>query len=76
MVHPRDVFRPAVKDAAKSILLMHNHPSGDPTPSEDDVVFTRRLAEAGNALGIQVLDHIVVAVGGVVSIREFRGGKE
>jgi DNA repair protein RadC len=55
---------------------MHNHPSGDPTPSEDDVVVTRRLEEAGNTLGIQVLDHIVVAVGGVVSIREFRGSKE
>ena len=65
------VIRPAIKDAAKSILLVHNHPSGDPTPSEEDVVVTRRLEEAGATLGVPVLDHIVVARGGEVSIREF-----
>ena len=71
LVHPREVFRPAIKDAAKSILLVHNHPSGDPTPSEEDLVVTRRLEEAGVTLGVPVLDHIVVARGGAVSIREF-----
>jgi len=71
MVHPREVFRPAIKDAAKSIILVHNHPSGDPTPSEEDVVVTRRLEEAGATLGVPVLDHIVVARGGEVSIRDF-----
>ena len=55
---------------------MHNHPSGDPTPSEDDLVVTRRLEEAGNTLGIQVLDHIIVASGGAVSIREYRGSAD
>jgi DNA repair protein RadC len=71
LVHPREVFRPAIKDAAKSILLVHNHPSGDPTPSEEDLVVTSRLEEAGSTLGVPVLDHIVVAHGGAVSIREF-----
>jgi DNA repair protein RadC len=71
LVHPREVFRPAIKDAAKSIILVHNHPSGDPTPSEEDLVVTRRLEEAGATLGIHVLDHIVVARGGEASIREF-----
>jgi DNA repair protein RadC len=76
LVHPREVFRPAIKDAAKAIILMHNHPSGDPTPSEDDLVVTRRLEEAGNTLGIQVLDHIIVARQCASSIREFRASKE
>jgi DNA repair protein RadC len=72
LVHPREVFRAAIKDAAKAILLVHNHPSGDPSPSEEDLVVTRRLEEAGQTLGIQVLDHIIVARGGAVSIQEFR----
>jgi DNA repair protein RadC len=72
LVHPREVFRPAIKDAAKSIILVHNHPSGDPTPSDEDLLVTRRLEEAGSTLGVHVLDHIVVARGGEVSIREFR----
>jgi DNA repair protein RadC len=78
LVHPREVFRPAIKDAAKSIILVHNHPSGDPTPSDEDVLVTRRLEGAGSTLGVHVLDHIVVARGGEVSIREFldvRGDK-
>jgi DNA repair protein RadC len=73
LVHPREVFRPAIKDAAKSIILVHNHPSGDPTPSEEDLLVTRRLEKAGSTLGVQVLDHIVVARNGEVSIREFLG---
>jgi DNA repair protein RadC len=71
LVHPREVFRPAIKDAAKSIILVHNHPSGDPTPSDDDLAVTTRLEQAGATLGIHVLDHIVVARGGEVSIRDF-----
>jgi DNA repair protein RadC len=69
---PREVFRPAIKDAAAAILLVHNHPSGDPTPSPEDLAVTRRLEEAGKSLGIDVLDHIIVARAGVLSIREYR----
>jgi DNA repair protein RadC len=73
MVHPREVFRPAIKDAAKSIVLVHNHPSGDPTPSDKDLQLTRRLEEVGQLLGIQVLDHIIVARTGILSIHESPG---
>ncbi len=76
LVHPREVFRPAVKDAAKSIILVHNHPSGDPTPSDDDLLVTRRLEDAGQTLGIHVLDHIIVARTGTTSIQEFRALKK
>ena len=69
-VHPREIFRPAIKEAAKAILVVHNHPSGDPTPGEADVRATRRLVEAANIVGIELLDHIVVAKQGVVSLRE------
>jgi DNA repair protein RadC len=72
LIHPREVFRPAIKDAAKAVLLVHNHPSGDPTPSDDDLTLTARLEEAGRTLGIGVLDHIVVARHGSASIRESR----
>jgi len=71
MVHPREVFRPAIKDAAKSVLLVHNHPSGDPKPSEQDRTLTRRMEEAGETVGIQVLDHIIVARNGAISLRQF-----
>jgi DNA repair protein RadC len=71
LVHAREVFRPAIKDAAKSIILVHNHPSGDPTPSDEDLLATSRLEQAGATLGVHVLDHIVIARGGEVSIREF-----
>ncbi len=60
LVHPREVFRAAVADAASAVLLIHNHPSGDPTPSREDREVTRRLQEAGKILGIRVLDHIIV----------------
>jgi DNA repair protein RadC len=72
LIHPREVFRPAIKDAAKAILLVHNHPSGDPTPSTDDLTLTARLEEAGKTVGIQVLDHVVVARNGAISIRDHR----
>jgi DNA repair protein RadC len=61
LAHPRDVFDAAVHDHAPAIIVVHNHPSGDPTPSEDDVRLTRRLAEAGKIIGIKLLDHVIVA---------------
>ncbi len=70
LVHPREVFRPAIRDAASAVLLVHNHPSGDPTPSREDHQVTERLTEAGKIIGIQVLDHIVVASDSCLSIRE------
>ena len=70
LVHPREVFRPAIKDAASSVILVHNHPSGDPTPSREDFAVTKRLEEAGQNLGIDVLDHIVLGSFRSVSIRE------
>ncbi len=70
LVHPREVFRPAIRDAASAILLVHNHPSGDPTPSREDHRVTEQLTEAGHLLGIEVLDHIVVAREDCLSIRE------
>lgn len=70
LVHPREVFRGAIRAAAASIVLVHNHPSGDPSPSGEDRAVTRRLAEAGQLLGIEVVDHLVVARGGHFSFRE------
>ncbi len=70
LVHPREVFRPAIRDAASAILLIHNHPSGDPTPSREDHQVTEQLTEAGKLLGINVLDHIIVAKQRCLSIRE------
>lgn len=72
LVHPREVYRPAVKDSAAAILLVHNHPSGDPTPSSEDRAVTDRLEAAGVMLGIEVLDHIILGSQGSVSMREFR----
>jgi DNA repair protein RadC len=69
IVHPREVFKAAVLASAAAIVLVHNHPSGDPEPSEEDLSITKRLVEAGELLGISVLDHIVVASRGVVSLR-------
>lgn len=70
LVHPREVFRPAIRDAAAAVLLVHNHPSGDPTPSNEDFAVTRRLDSAGELLGIKVLDHIVLGDNIAASIRE------
>ena len=61
VVHPREVFNPAIRDSAAAVIFVHNHPSGDPQPSQEDRTLTARLAEAGQLLGIQVLDHIIVA---------------
>lgn len=60
MVHPRETFREAVRDGAASVVLCHNHPSGDPTPSKEDADITKRLVEAGRILGIPVVDHMVL----------------
>jgi DNA repair protein RadC len=72
LVHPREVFRPAIRDAANSILVIHNHPSGDPTPSSQDLDVTRRLEDAAEIIGIPVIDHIIVAGDGALSIQEWR----
>lgn len=69
-VHPREVFAPAITDRAASIILIHNHPSGNPEPSPQDVSITKQLAKAGDILGIKVVDHIITASRGVVSLRE------
>ena len=68
LVHPRELFRAAVTEGASAVVLVHNHPSGDPTPSAEDREVTRQLGEAGRALGIPVLDHIVVGRGRYVSL--------
>ena len=60
LVHPREVFEPAVRNLAAQIIVAHNHPSGNPEPSEDDLIVTRRLVEAGKIMGIEVIDHIIV----------------
>lgn len=70
LVHPREVFKPAIRDSASSIILVHNHPSGDPTPSREDHAVTDRLTSSGELLGIDVLDHIIVARTNAVSIRQ------
>ena len=72
LVHPREVFRAAIRDAASSIILVHNHPSGDPTPSNEDFAVTLRLESVGETIGIDVLDHIVLGRETCVSIRETR----
>ncbi|HET9327542.1 MAG TPA: DNA repair protein RadC [Candidatus Eisenbacteria bacterium] len=72
IVHPREVFRPAILHAAASVVLVHNHPSGDPEPSEEDLGITRRLSEVGELVGIGVLDHVIVASRGTVSFRSRR----
>ena len=70
LVHPREVFREAVALQAAGLVLFHNHPSGDPTPSREDQSLTRRLREAGNIMGIEVLDHVIVGRGRFVSLKE------
>lgn len=70
LVHPREIFKAAVRYSAAAVILLHNHPSGDPTPSEADINCTRRLVEAGRVLGIGILDHIIIGDGRFVSCRE------
>ena len=70
LVHPREVFSEAIKNKAASVIFVHNHPSGDPEPSEDDLVITKRLVESGKILGIEVIDHIIVVKNGFLSFKE------
>jgi len=72
-VHPREVFRPLVKMAAAGGVLVHNHPSGEPTPSSDDLALTRRLREAGALIGIPIIDHVVIGDRNYRSIAEHLG---
>lgn len=60
IVHPRESFKGAIMSSATSIVFVHNHPTGDPTPSNDDIAITKRLVESGKILGIKVLDHIII----------------
>jgi DNA repair protein RadC len=69
-VHPREVFRAALREAAAALVLVHNHPSGDPSPSREDREVTERLSSAGEILGIRVVDHVIVAERGYHSFRE------
>jgi len=70
LVHPREVFEPAVRNLAAQIILAHNHPSGDPEPSEDDLVITKRLVEVGKIMGIEINDHIIVTKNGFFSFKD------
>lgn len=70
IVHPREVFKEAIKNSSASIIICHNHPSGDPTPSSEDINVTNRLKESGKLLGIDVLDHIIIGNGVYVSLKE------
>jgi DNA repair protein RadC len=70
IVHPREVFRAAILEAAAHVILVHNHPSGDPTPSKEDVHLTRQLVEGGRLLGIRVHDHVIVGQGRHVSLAQ------
>ncbi len=70
IVHPREVFSPALKESAAAVLFVHNHPSGDPTPSREDIEITSRLKQAGELLGIRVLDHIIIGNGAYISLAD------
>lgn len=70
IVHPREIFRAAIKYSSASIICAHNHPSGDPTPSKEDIQLTERLAEAGELIGIEVLDHLIIGDQRYVSLKE------
>lgn len=70
IVHPREVFREAVRRSAASIVCIHNHPSGDPAPSQEDIQVTRRLVEAGKMMGIELLDHLIIGDRRFVSLKE------
>jgi len=69
LVHPREIFKEAIAASAAAVIVAHNHPSGDPTPSQQDVQLTQRLVEAGRLLGIEILDHLIIGAADVVSLR-------
>jgi len=70
LVHPREIFQEALKQNAASVILVHNHPSGDAEPSEDDLTITKRIIEAGKTMGIDVLDHVIITKNKVFSFKE------
>ena len=70
IVHPRDTFKAAVRESAATVIFIHNHPSGDIKPSQEDILLTRRLVQAGEVIGIQVLDHIIIGDAGHFSFRD------
>ncbi|MDF2928238.1 DNA repair protein RadC [Anaerospora sp.] len=70
IVHPRELFREAINYSAASVILVHNHPSGDPAPSAEDISLTKKLVEAGHLLDISVLDHVIIGDGKYVSLKE------
>lgn len=70
LVHPREVFREAIRYNSASIICVHNHPSGDPTPSPEDISITKRLREAGSLIGIEILDHLIIGDGKFISLKE------
>ncbi|WP_336990908.1 RadC family protein [Bacillus toyonensis] len=70
IVHPREVLKPAIISNATSIIVAHNHPSNDPTPSREDIEVTKRLAEAGKIIGVELLDHVIVCSDSFVSLKE------
>ncbi len=70
LVHPREVFEPALKYSAAQIIAVHNHPSGDPKPSEDDLEVTKRLTEAGKMMGIELMDHVIISKNSHFSFKE------
>ena len=72
LAHPREVFRPAIRESASALILVHNHPSGDPTPSQDDKTITKELKIAADTLGIRVLDHIILAKDNILSMVDER----
>ncbi len=72
LVHPREVFEPALKYSAAQIIVAHNHPSGDPKPSGDDLEVTKRLTEAGKMMGIEVMDHVIISKNSHFSFKEGR----
>jgi len=70
VVHPREVFKTAIRESAAHIIVAHNHPSGDPTPSREDIEITKKLVETGNIMGITVLDHVIIGDGRHFSLKE------
>ena len=70
LIHPREIFMPAVESGAKSVILVHNHPSGNPAPSADDIKVTKRIIDSGSLLGIEMLDHIIIGGNDYLSMKD------
>ncbi len=70
LIHPREAFKEAIRESAAAVIFIHNHPSGDPSPSRDDITVTERLKKAGEIVGISMLDHIIIGDGSYVSLKE------